>query len=198
MNTVILSRSFIVSYSLERFFNEKLYSEYIHTIKKVEDLDKIQNKIDFIFIDLKDRDIVEINNIKNLYIDTKIMIYDSNGDIDKFIKLINIGIDSYITEIPSEDDFLYIINSLIKGRKYYDSIIVEKFTEEEYGNKDISSLSSREIDVLKAVKRGLTNKMIGEELEISEHTVKKHITNVLSKLGLKNRIDIIKYRIQNY
>ena len=52
-------------------------------------------------------------------------------------------------------------------------------------------LSSREIEVLKALIEGLSNKEIGEKLFISISTVKTHIINIYSKLGVKNRVEAV-------
>lgn len=74
----------------------------------------------------------------------------------------------------------------------------EKFTAEN--NKDESGqelfflknkLTIREIDVVKLINSGLTNKEISVALNISEKTVKTHITNILRKLNMKDRLDII-------
>lgn len=51
------------------------------------------------------------------------------------------------------------------------------------------ALSDREIEVLKLVAKGMSNKQIGEELGISENTAKKHIRNILDKLHLKSRVE---------
>jgi len=55
----------------------------------------------------------------------------------------------------------------------------------------IEVLSSREIEVLKALTDGSSNKEIGEKLFISISTVKTHIINIYSKLGVKNRVEAV-------
>lgn len=54
-------------------------------------------------------------------------------------------------------------------------------------------LSSRELEVLQLVAKGLSNREISETLFISEHTVKSHLKNILSKLHLENRVQIAHY-----
>lgn len=58
------------------------------------------------------------------------------------------------------------------------------------------ALSKREMEILELVAEGDTNKEIGEELFLSEHTVKVHLTNILSKLNLKNRQQAVAYIIR--
>lgn len=76
------------------------------------------------------------------------------------------------------------------GKKYYDTDSMSKILKEGY-IKDEGLLSRREKEVLKEVQRGYKNREIGDLLGISELTVKRHITNILSKLKLSKREDII-------
>ena len=57
--------------------------------------------------------------------------------------------------------------------------------------KEMYSISSREMDVFKLIISGLSNKEISEQLFISEHTVKNHITHILQKLNVNDRVQAI-------
>ena len=57
--------------------------------------------------------------------------------------------------------------------------------------KQLEDLSEREHEVFRLIARGLSNAEIGEELYISETTVKTHITHILQKLGLRDRVQAI-------
>ncbi|MGD2157909.1 MAG: response regulator transcription factor [Anaerolineales bacterium] len=61
----------------------------------------------------------------------------------------------------------------------------------------VESLTQRESEVLQLVAHGLANKQIALELEISEHTVKYHISSIYAKLGVSNRIEAVKMGFQN-
>jgi len=60
-----------------------------------------------------------------------------------------------------------------------------------------SELSAREIDVLRLLARGLENAQIADELEISPSTAKNHVSSILAKLGLPNRIQAAIYAVRN-
>ncbi|MFB7640817.1 response regulator [Peribacillus butanolivorans] len=62
--------------------------------------------------------------------------------------------------------------------------------------KEKTPLSTRELEVLQLVAKGLSNREISETLFISEHTVKSHLKNILSKLHLENRVQLTSYAFQ--
>ena len=55
----------------------------------------------------------------------------------------------------------------------------------------VSQLSKREIEVVRMICEGLTNREIGEKLYISEHTVKDHIKNIMRKMGVASRNELV-------
>ena len=57
--------------------------------------------------------------------------------------------------------------------------------------KELDDLSTREREVLRLIALGLSNAQIGQELFISETTVKTHVTHILSKLGLRDRVQVV-------
>jgi DNA-binding NarL/FixJ family response regulator len=60
----------------------------------------------------------------------------------------------------------------------------------------LPSLTDRELDVLKLVAKGLSNREISEELYISENTVKNHVRNILEKLHLHSRMEAVVYAMR--
>jgi two-component system NarL family response regulator len=67
---------------------------------------------------------------------------------------------------------------------------------EERHRSLLPSLTEREIDVLKLVAKGLSNREISEELYISENTVKNHVRNILEKLHLHSRMEAVVYAMR--
>ena len=74
---------------------------------------------------------------------------------------------------------------------------MESINKKSKDEKDLESLTKRELDVISLVSLGYSNKKIAKTLYISEGTVKKHITNILSKLNLKSRVDAIIFANKN-
>ncbi|MBU3573657.1 response regulator transcription factor [Priestia aryabhattai] len=75
--------------------------------------------------------------------------------------------------------------------------ILKEFPQETSITKADTPLSARELEVLQLVAKGLSNRDISTQLFISEHTVKSHLKNILSKLHLENRVQLTSYAFQN-
>ena len=74
--------------------------------------------------------------------------------------------------------------------------ILKEFPQSKAIAKEKIPLSTRELEVLQLVAKGLPNREISENLFISEHTVKSHLKNILSKLHLDNRVQLASYAFQ--
>lgn len=74
--------------------------------------------------------------------------------------------------------------------------ILKEFPQNKAKSKEKVPLSTREIEVLQLVAKGMSNREISDALFISEHTVKSHLKNILSKLHLDNRVQLTSYAFQ--
>ena len=196
MKILVLSESFIIRDSLNHILNEILDTDDIITVSNLNNvLDKELLEIDFSFIDINKNNIniVErLSKIRNKFENLKIMILDSQKDIELFIKSVDYGIDGYILNIDDKDEFIYIIKRVLNGKKFYDSELLQYTIHNEKTNNEID-LTNREKCVLNYVCKGLSNKDIANELKVTDYTIKKQVSNILSKLHLRNRQDIILY-----
>ena len=95
------------------------------------------------------------------------------------------------------------IKCVVKGDKYFaqpvTNIILDSFYNQSNGKKANSSneLTKRENEVLRQVAIGKTNSEVANQLFISVKTVETHKTNILSKLGLRNTAELVKYAIKH-
>ena len=201
MKILVVSESFIIRDSLNHILNEILDTDDIITVSNLNNvLDKELLEIDFSFIDVNKNNIsiVErLSKIRRQFKSLKIMILDSKKDIELFIKSIDYGIDGYILNIDDKDEFIYIIKKVLNGKKFYDSELLQYTIHNEKTNNEID-LTNREKCVLNYVCKGLSNKDIANELKVTDYTIKKHVSNILSKLHLRNRQDIILYAQDNH
>ena len=201
MKILVLSESFIIRDSLNHILNEILDTDDIITVSNLNNvLDKELLEIDFSFIDVNKNNInivKRLSKIRRKFKSSKIMILDSKKDIELFIKSVDYGIDGYILNIDDKDEFIYIIKKVLNGKKFYDSELLQYTIHNEKTNNEID-LTNREKCVLNYVCKGLSNKDIANELKVTDYTIKKHVSNILSKLHLRNRQDIILYEQDNH
>jgi DNA-binding NarL/FixJ family response regulator len=84
------------------------------------------------------------------------------------------------------------------GAVFHAPSAAPRSTEEERGGARAGSdLTAREKAILTAVASGLTTKAISQDLWLSEHTVKFHLTNIYRKLGVSNRSAAVRYAFEN-
>ena len=196
MNRILLvSNSFVDKEGLNNIFKNEFGVKEVMERGSLDELNhKDFIKVDLIFIDFIDNSyekIIKMLRYKSLEKQNfKIVILDKKQNKDFFFKFMNLDIDGYIIDLDNKEELIYKIKKIMLGKKYYDTDSMSKILKEGY-IKDEGLLSRREKEVLKEVQRGYKNREIGDLLGISELTVKRHITNILSKLKLSKREDII-------
>ncbi|MGZ8557304.1 MAG: response regulator [Chitinophagaceae bacterium] len=112
-------------------------------------------------------------------------------------KMLDLGAKGYVTKNSSYKEVLKAIDKVTKGEVYVSTEIKKTLSDLATGKQkkgpDFKSLSSRELDVVKCLKRGLTSKEIGAELGITRKTVEVHRYNIFKKLKLKNISSLLNY-----
>ncbi|RCJ18377.1 DNA-binding response regulator [Nostoc sp. ATCC 43529] len=110
--------------------------------------------------------------------------YDGDEDIYRGLKA---GAKGYLLKDAEPDELLAAIRVVNAGQKYIPASVGAKLAE----RVGILQLSPRELEVIRLMATGKTNQEIGAVLQISEGTVKYHVNNILSKLGVSDRIQAV-------
>ncbi len=169
------------------------FEEKIEEIKEASNIAEAMNIIgiyrpEIVIVDLrlgKESGLDLISQAKSKKYTSKFMVLTSSIQREDFEKAKEIGVDGYILKEAFAEDILYAFHVVARGKKFIDPELMGYETEEE---KDtLSGLTPREKDVLNELGKGLSNLDIAKKLFISEHTVKKHVSNILSKLELSHR-----------
>lgn len=164
--------------------------ECIKTIKESHMfIDVYKEEYDLILVDLNrnnEQYLVELKAIKENS-KSMIMVLDFYENQNLFSKCMKSGIDGYILANINGEDMGYAIKQLCKGKKYYDADLIEGYLSHGY-SEYIEGLTKREYEILSYIAKGKSNSEISKELFITEHTVKKHTSSILSKLNLKDRM----------
>jgi len=108
--------------------------------------------------------------------------YDGDEDIYQALQA---GAQAYLLKDVFRDDLIETIRAVHAGKRRIPPAVAAKLAE-RVGNPD---LTSRELEVLELIARGKTNREIGALLDITEGTVKGHVNNILSKLGVAGRTE---------
>lgn len=124
--------------------------------------------------------------IRSKWPDTTVLILTSYRDPDSLRYLQNHGAKGYLDKTVEPDDLLEAIRMVAKGRTVWDVL-----PEQTSGHRTIEELTPREVDVLKKMAEGLSNKQIASDLSISEKTVKVHVSHILAKLNVYDRTQAV-------
>ncbi len=128
-----------------------------------------------------------VSKCKAKGVDTKFMILTSSLKRDDFQRCMEIGVNGYILKEAFAEDIIYAVGVVSRGRQFIDPEIIMYQTTVVSENRVLDELTPREHDVLEEIGKGLSNYEIAKNLYIAENTVKKHVSNILSKLDLTHR-----------
>ncbi|PKR85270.1 response regulator [Heyndrickxia camelliae] len=139
--------------------------------------------------------------IKKEYENIKILILTSFSDQDHVIPAMEAGASGYQLKDIEPDELVRSIEAIMKGENQLHpkatSQLLSNLTKSKTDRMPMDELTKRELDVLKEIVNGKSNKEIAASLYITEKTVKTHITNILSKLELSDRTQAALYAVRS-
>jgi DNA-binding NarL/FixJ family response regulator len=145
--------------------------------------------------------LVATRTLKSIQPDAVIVILTRHGDNAYLQELLRAGADGYVLKQSAASELVQAIRATASRNQYLDSALTARVTAgflAKSGRKTQAtgvSLSDREAQVLRLIAAGYSNKEIAAQLELSVKTVEVHKANASRKLGLKGRIDIVKYAL---
>ena len=131
----------------------------------------------------------------------KIIVLTIHNEIEYLIKAIDIGCDGYILKDSNFDTLKKAIFSVYAGETYIEPSLMPllnaSLAERDVLKDKVSELTRRELEVLKMIASGAFNKEIASTLNISERTVKNHVSNIFKKIGVSDRTQAAVFAIKN-
>ncbi len=133
-----------------------------------------------------------------------VIMLTSYADDQLVIDAINNGAEGYVLKKVEGDELVKAIRTVALGEAILDSTVTQALlkrvrqAEQEMIAHAFHDLSARECEVLQLIAEGKTNGEIAHQLNLSEKTVGNHISTILSKLGLTNRIEAATYAVRNH
>lgn len=141
--------------------------------------------------------------IKRLYPDVAVVALTIHEDEEYFFNMLDAGAGGYVPKRAAPEELLTAIRAASKGEVYlYPSLaklLVKGYLLQERGGSDgasVDGLTDREQEILKFVVDGATNDEIAEKLVISPKTVARHRENIMQKLNLHSRAELVRYAIR--
>jgi two-component system response regulator NreC len=134
--------------------------------------------------------------------ETRVLVLTVHEDEGLLREAIDAGASGYIIKRAVESELINAIHAVARGELYIHpsmtrALIHEpaKRTRARSGGQE--SLTPRETDVLRLIVRGYTNRQAAEELGLSVRTVEAHRANLMGKLGLKSRVELVRWAADN-
>lgn len=123
-----------------------------------------------------------------------VLVLTTFDDDETVVAALNAGAAGFLLKDAPGEEIIRAVRLVAEGDSWLDPRVAGRVLEVFRGSRpasaervDLSSLTPRELDVLRVVGRGATNREIADELHVSEATVKTHLGHVLAKLGLRDR-----------
>jgi two-component system, NarL family, response regulator LiaR len=142
-----------------------------------------------------------IEEIKKSGLETPILVLTSFPDDEMVFSAIQLGVNGVILKDSPPEQLLNALRDIAHGKKYLDPSVAHKLMLkiQHYVTpaRPDHPLTNREIEVLKCLAQGLSNREIASKLSISTRTVTTHIRNLLDKLELDNRTQAALYAIDH-
>ena len=187
---------------LKDFGDIEIIGEVSNYTECLEILDSIETDILIMDVNMLDNSAYKIiDYIKNNKLPIKILILTENQDIDNLIKFIELGVNGYIIKDCDIIEFKKSIYQINNGEVYIQhklhSLLDSKLTLKSKDKEKIKLLTKRELEVLKQVSFGMFNKEIALALNISERTVKNHVSNIFKKIDVSDRTQAAVFAIRN-
>ncbi|HEV2660362.1 MAG TPA: response regulator transcription factor [Ktedonobacteraceae bacterium] len=187
----------IVRHGLHTFFNTKPDLLVVQEAASGEDAVRFATELipDVVLLDLVMPGIggVEaIRRIKQASPQSQIIALTSYHDDEFIFPALHAGALSYVLKDVHPEELVEVVRKAARGESVLHPHVASRVIEEMHDAKQtrpyaLTHLSERELEVLRLIADGLPNAVIAQRLTISEKTVKKHVSNILSKLHLLDR-----------
>ena len=170
-----------------------------------ECLSKLENTLpDVLLLDInmpKKNGIEVLEIIREKKLPIKVLILTVHNEVEYLIKAVDIGVDGYILKDSESAELKKAIEAVLKGENYIQPSLIPtlnaRLMNRDTDRDKIEQLTKRELEVLVKVANGMFNKEIALSLNISERTVKNHISNIFKKIQVSDRTQAAVFAIRN-
>ena len=171
----------------------------------IECLEKLKHKrpdILLLDINMSDMNGIEVlEELKRLNDPLKVLMLTVHSEVEYLVKAIDIGADGYILKDSGSQELKQAINVIMNGESYIQPSLLpalnSRLINRDIDKEKLETLTKREMEILTQVAGGMFNKEIAINLNISERTVKNHISNIFKKIEVSDRTQAAVFAIRN-
>lgn len=171
----------------------------------IECLEKLKNvKPDIFLLDINMPNMNGIDVLKELKEKNdplKVLILTVHSEVEYLVKAVDIGANGYILKDSGSAELKQAINAVIDEGSYIQPNLIpalnSRLINRDMDREKLASLTKREVEILTQVACGMFNKEIAVNLNISERTVKNHISNIFKKIDASDRTQAAVFAIRN-
>lgn len=117
----------------------------------------------------------------------KVIVLTIHDDDEIVLRAVKSGASGYVLKNASAEHLIRAIRYVAAGGRHFDEVVVRAFLSDEQRAKDRELLTAHELDILRMVAAGATNRQVAQHLYISVDTVKSHLEAIYRTLGVSDR-----------
>ncbi len=200
IDILIANNNQIVGEGLKTIIQSKMGNRVLGIANSIKHLTDQSSKYfpDIVVIDYSSESfgVNSIAAIKKLYKDCKILAITDPLPKSTVYNALKNGVDSYLLSDCDKPEIMEALTDTYDGKQFYCGMVIDILAESNDPDANSCSgisLSEREIEVIRLISDGCTNKEIADKLFLSPHTVNTHRKNIMHKLGIKNTAGIVIY-----
>ena len=130
----------------------------------------------------------------------KVIVLSMHGEEEYYDQMLDAGVKGFLLKNSDADELISALEAVMAGKSYFSQELLVDILDQKRLQKlkiETVKLSQRELEVLKLICDGYSNAEIAEELFISQRTVDRHRSNLLSKTSCKNSTSLVMYAVKN-
>ena len=142
-----------------------------------------------------------LEEIKKKNIPVKVLMLTVHSEVEYLVQAVDIGANGYILKDSGSEELKKAIQSVMEGDSYIQPSLIpslnSRLVNRDIDKEKIAALTKREMEILTQIAGGMFNKEIAMNLNISERTVKNHISNIFKKIDVSDRTQAAVFAIRN-
>jgi DNA-binding NarL/FixJ family response regulator len=132
--------------------------------------------------------------------EVSVLLLSMHDDERYLFEALRAGASGYVLKRAADTDLVDAVRAVARGESFLSpatqSDLVKKWLASEESDEPTDPLTPRERDVVKLIAEAYTNKEIAAILKLSEKTIESHRGNLLQKLGMRDRVELVRYAIK--